>query len=765
MITKYAEWVVKYKVWVLLAGLAIMAITGYGAKNLTFVSNYRAFFSEGNPQLAAYDRMQATYGKHDFVLFVLVPKSGDAFDPDTLKAVYDLTDAAWQLPYSTRVDSIANYQHTEATEDELMVDDLMAGYPDLTAADRARIKAIATSETLLKHRLTSPSGDVTAVKATLHLPEKNPTEAPEAATAARELAATIRAAHPDIDVHITGPIMLSNAFFESAQTDSKVLIPIMFAVITIVLGFMLRSFTGTLASLVIIGASIVVAMGLFGWGGWFLSAPSAAAPTIIVTIAVADCVHLLVSFLQAMRNGQDKASAMINSLRINAQPIFITSLTTVIGFLSMNTSDVPLFGDLGTLTAFGVAAAWLFSMTVLPALIMILPVKVKPKASRSNALMERLADGVIAKRRPLFWSILIGSLGLSAMTFTNTINDEFIRYFDTSLTFRSDTDRVEEKLTGIYSIDYSLHSALDGGIANPQFLEDTERFAQWLRSQPEVQHVSSITDIYKRLNRNMHGDDPQWYRLPESTELASQYMLLYEMSLPFGLDLGNQVTLDKSSTRLMINLHNVRSEHMLALEQRAANWLKEHTQISESYASSASIMFSHIGYRNAKSMVSGTLLAMGLITLILIVALRSVKLGLISMIPNMLPIGIAFGIWALINGDVGLSLATSVGMALGIVVDDTVHFLSKYLRAKREQNLSDADAVRYAFSTVGPALWVTSLVLIAGFVVLSLSTFSITADRGVVAAMTIALALFIDFVFLPTLLINRKTAPATPSPT
>lgn len=757
MIERYAQWVIHNKWLVLISSLLIILATSYGAKNLTFSSNYRAFFSEGNPQLKAFDLLQNTYTKTDNVFILLAPKSGDAFARNTLTAVTALTEQAWQLPYTTRVDSLANYQHTTAEQDDLYVADLLEGFPDLTAQQIADIKAIATTEPLLIHRLVDPLGKVTAINATMYLPEKSDEEVPEVVAATRALIADMEQRYPDIDFYVTGTIMLNNAFFESSMNDLATLIPLMFLIIIITLGLLLRSFSGTFSSVVVIFVSIATALGIFGWCGWFMSGPAAAAPTIIVTMAVADCVHVLVTFIHEMRLGKTKQQAMHESLRINFQPILITTITTVIGFLSMNTSDVPLFRDLGNLTAFGVAAAWFFSIYTLPAMMMALPVRIKSKSDESRQNLAWLSEFVINNRKALMIGTLFIAVGFTALVPNNTINDEFVKYFDDSIEFRRHTDFVETHLSGIYTIDYSLHTDGDhGGISDPQFLKDVEALSQWLRQQPEVIHVNTLTDIFKRLNKNMHGDNEEWYKLPEERELAAQYLLLYEMSLPYGLDLNNQIDINKTATRLTVTLKNIRSEHTLAMEDRIAQWIQDNTNIAEFYAASPNIMFSHIGYRNATSMISGTLLAMAMITLVLIIALRSIKLGLMSMIPNVLPIGIAFGVWSLIDGDIGLSLATSVGMALGIVVDDTVHFLSKYLRAKREQQLTDADAVRYAFSTVGVALWVTSFVLVAGFLVLSLSSFGMNADRGLLAAMAIAIALIIDFLFLPTLLLGKQ---------
>jgi predicted RND superfamily exporter protein len=476
---------------------------------------------------------------------------------------------------------------------------------------------------------------------------------------------------------------------------------------------------------------------------------------MIMTLAVANCVHLLVPFLQRLGGGEPKGRAIHESLRVNLQPIFLTSLTTAIGFLSMNFSDAPPFRDLGNIVAIGVMASFCYCIALLPALVLASPVRPRPTQSRAVWAMDKLANFVVARRQPLLWGMLLLVVGLVALIPRNELNDEFVKYFDERVEFRVDTDFTTENLTGLYNIAYSLEAGESGGISEPAFLERLEAFADWYRKQPEVLHVNTLSDTMKRLNMNLHEDRPAWYRLPGQRELAAQYLLLYEMSLPYGLDLNNQINVDKSATKLDVTLQSLSSNATIALEERAQQWLTDNVPPSmQAHGASPSIMFSHIGARNIRSMLSGTTLALVLISFILVFALRSIRIGLISIVPNLVPAGMAFGLWGLMVGQVGLALSVVTGMTLGIVVDDTVHFLSKYLRARREAGLSETDAVRYAFHTVGTALVTTSVVLIAGFLVLTRSPFELNSGMGLLTAITIGLALFADFLLLPALLMT-----------
>ena len=751
-----AEWLVRWRWLLVVLAFACVAVAASGLRYYGFSNDYRIFFSQENPQLIAFENLQDTYTKSDNVLFVISPADGKVFTPQALQAVEWLTEQAWQIPYSIRVDSISNFQHTYAEGDDLIVEDLVMDATRLSPTELEKIRAVATSEPLLVNRIVSAAGHVTAVNVIIQLPGIAPeAEVPEVVDFSRHLALQLKQQYPQLEVHLTGIVLLNNAFTEQSINDLRTLVPIMFGIITLILALLLKSLWGTLATLLVISMSIITAIGVAFWLGITLTPPTIASPTMIMTLAVANCVHLLVTFLQGMQHAESKPAAMNESLRVNLQPIFITSLTTAIGFMSMNFSDAPPFRDLGNIVAIGVIASFFYCIALLPALMLVLPVRVKAANNRSMAFFDALANFVIKQRRLVLWGMSLLVVGLVAFVPKNELNDEFIKYFDDRVDFRVDTDFTTENLTGIYNIAYSLDAGESGAISEPAFLNKLEAFADWYRQQPEVLHVNSLSDTMKRLNRNLHGDEPEWYQMPDQRELAAQYLLLYEMSLPYGLDLNNQINVDKSATKLDVTLKSLSSNKIIALEGRAQQWLRDNAPASmQVHGASPAIMFSHIGARNIRSMLTGTTLALLLISFILVFALRSLRIGLISIVPNLVPAGMAFGLWGLLVGEIGLALSVVTGMTLGIVVDDTVHFLSKYLRARREDGLSAAGAVRYAFHTVGRALWTTSAVLIAGFLVLTRSPFELNSAMGLVSALTIGLALLADFLLLPTLLMT-----------
>ncbi len=752
-IVSYTRWVIRWRWLVLAAMLALTVVLGSGARLLTFDTSYRIFFGPDNPQLQAFDATEDIYSKLDNVFFAVEAKDGDAFNPQVMAAVEKITEAGWQLPYANRVDSVTNYQHTEAVNDDLLVAPLIEGATELPPEAFARARDIVLNEPLLLNRLVSEDARMVGVSVNFQLPGVSITETPDVVAAARALRDEVLAEHPEIRIYLTGANMLNNAFTEASVDDIKSLIPLVYLLMTVTMALLLRSVGATLATLVIIGVSAAAGLGVAGFIGIGMSPPAATAPTIIMTLAIADSIHILVSMFFVMREGKSKQEALVESIRLNFVPVFLTSLTTVIGFLTLNFSDAPPLQDLGNITALGITAAFIYSVTILPALVAILPMSAPLAKSRLSGSMIGIANFVIRRQKIVLWGMLAVSAVFLAAIPLNEPNDRFTEFFAEDIQFRTDNDYIVEHMAGLYSISYNLDVGEAGAVADPGYLQHLEDFTAFWEQFPEVTHVNSFATIMKRLNKNMHGDDPAYYRVPESRELAAQYLLLYELSLPYGLDLTNQVNIDKSGTRFNVTFENISSKETRRFTEMGEQWLRDNAPEMAGYGVGVPVMFSYISERNINSMFKGMPIAIIGISLILIITLRSFKIGMLSLIPNLLPIGIAFGAWGMIDGEINFTMAMVMGMTLGIVVDDTIHFLSKYLRGRREQGYNVEEAVRYSLRTVGSAITVTSFILVAGFLLLTTSSFLPNSGNAKLTALAIGAALVADFLLLPALLL------------
>lgn len=754
MLENYIRWIIAQSKWIASLSILAVLIISFGASKLTFTSDFRAYFGPENPQLLAFEQMERTFSKQENVYFYIHAKEGDLFTHQGLDLIERLTDEGWKLPYSQRINSLQNYQHTDVEDDDLMIDYLYYDAVDLSLDDLARIKKITFSEPTLLHRLISEDGASTGVSVRTVLPEGTTmVTSKEAVSAARALAERIRPSYPDFEILVGGSLTSNVTMGEAIKQDIQNLLGLSYLVMIIIMIVLLRTFSGMLLTLMIITFSVVSTMGLFGWLGFTMTPPTGFVPTAILTIAVADSIHILISYYYELNHGKSKLEAIQEALRVNFSPVFITSITTIIGVLCLNTSDSPPYRDMGNMIAAGVFFAWIYSISFLPAMLALMPIPKGKVENTKPSIMLNFANLVIRFYKPLFIAMACIIIAVGSQLSNNKITERWHEFFDTSFEVRQTIEATNDTLGGLHRIFFVLDSQQEGGINNPEYLQQTDDFSQWLLTQDKVSSVDSITNIIKRLNKNLHANDEDWFKIPENRELAAQYLLLYELSLPLGLGLDDTLNNSRSASRLTVSFNKADSIYILELEQKALAWLKDNAPaIYVNEGTGLDIVFANLTFRNIGSMMNGTSLALVLISFLLIFALRSLKVGLISLIPNIMPAILAYGIWGMINGQIDTAVSVVVCLSLGIVVDDTVHFLSKYLRARREQGLDAEDAIRYAFNTVGNALLVTSAVLIGGFMVMQFSHFHPSNNMGMLLAITILVALLVDFLFLPPLL-------------
>ncbi|MEN6332816.1 MAG: MMPL family transporter, partial [Phycisphaerales bacterium] len=416
----------------------------------------------------------------------------------------------------------------------------------------------------------------------------------------------------------------------------------------------------------------------------------------------------------------------------------------------------PPLQDLGNLVGMGVTIDLANSILLLPALMAVLPVSTRLTREWGPWVnQDRVADFVIGHRRLLLNSMLaiaaVCSIGIVGIE----LDDNFLMYFDDSFEFRRATDFMIANLRGWDVIEYSLNSGQSGGIMDPKYLATADRFAEWYRKQPKVVHVSTVVDTIKRLNQDMHGGDKSFCCIPERRDLAAQYLLLYDMSLPAGRDLNSLIDIDKSASRFTVNFKSMKASELRKMDEDARRWLIANApEPMRARGTGLSLAWAHITRRNIVAMLLGYLCEVGVVSGIMIFVLRSVKFVVLFLIPNLLPPFIAFGIWGVTRGQVGLALSVVVAMTLGVIVDDTIHFFIKYFRARNVDGLTPEQAVRHAFETVGSAIGTTTIVLIAGFLIMRVSHYRMNQEMGLMCAMVIGLALAVDFFLSPTLLMK-----------
>lgn len=727
-------------------------VSGFG--KLTFSNDFRIYFSEQNPQLQAFERYEQEFSDQQNLYLGVVSRQGSIFTREILHAIEQLSTAAAEIPYASKVYSFNNYQDIQAADDTLTINNYYQDARQLSDAQLTALRQRALVDDGIINYHLSPDEQLSGINVTLLLPEDNLQATPVIMDAARKLAVDFEARYPQIRIIIGGSVASNDALAEGIKRDMQTLVVASYLLIVIGLWFFLKRFKAMVATLVVVSLSVLSTFGLFAHLGYVLTPISGFVPSIVLTIAVADSVHILVSYRFAMSQGLDKSAALKEALRINWQPVFITSLTTIIGVLCLNFSDSPPYRDLGNMVAVGVLFAWLYSLTVLPSLVNCIGLS-HPANGKSFVLnLDKMAAFIKTHRLTLIVTHLVLIAGALFYITQNRITEDWVAYFDDSFAVSQTVKTIQKHTNAIHRLEYVLATEKDHGIYDPTYLKQVENFLAWLNEQEEVTHTVSIIYPLKRMHKAMHNDQQAYFALPDDRELIAQYLFLYELSAN-SQGMSHLLNLAHESTRVSVLLKRTESDHILAFEERANQWLRDNgSAIARFDASSLDLMFAHIAERNILSLLIGTGVALLVISLLLILALRSVKLGLISMVPNMVPAILAYGVWGLFVGQIDMALAIVICMSLGIVVDDTVHFLSKYQRAKREKQLSTYAAIDFAFRSVGTALLTTSAVLILGFLVLIFSGMTPTKETGTLLAITLFFAIIVDFFLLPPLLLT-----------
>ena len=744
---------VRYDVWFFLLGVALLVISGWGLRDLSFSSDNREFFGTDNPDIVAVERIEDTYAKSDTLLFALVGQQ-DLCTPEGLTRLREFTAQAWLMPDVLRVDSVANFNHSYADGDDIIVEALLPEDGTLGPDDAARVRDVALASDELVNRLIAPDCRAFGIYVNLAPSENASTKRSEMARIARETKAAWQSESPDLKVHVSGGVIGGVSINEAAERDLFQLVPIAFVIVTILMLLGLGSLSGWVGTTVVTLSGTIATLGFAGWLGISLIPATAVSPLAVMVLITASCVHIILGWTRRMAATDDRAAATRLTLEENLAAVTVTNLTTAIGFLCLNFAESPPLAQMGTIVSFGILMGWLLTGLFLPLMLRrapdlrFTPVRIPPEALAGLATFALNRRGVLSV---FVLSLVLALGGLAQIRF----NDSPLRYFDKSFSFRTDSDAIEKALTGMDGVQFEFRSTEGESVFSPEFLRKVDRFADWARTQDKVLFVGSVTDVIKRLNRTLHGGTQEAYRIAESREANAQAMMLYELSLPVGQDMNQMLDIDRTSTLMGVVLRDADGQDIAQFSAVAEAWLLENEPTIATDAVGVGVAFSKLTQRNNQAMLVGMLTVMVLVSALMILTLRDWRLGLVSLVPNVLPAIFAFGLWGWWIGDVNLGSTVVTTMTFGIVVDDTVHILMHYQRHRRS-GLDREAALRLTFSTVGTALMVTSIAIASGFIVMTQSGFAINQHLGGLTTVVILIALVTDLILLPAVLKRTK---------
>lgn len=725
-----------------------------GISRVSFTTDSETFFGDENPEIVAVRDLNDIYSGTDNVLFMVIPPKGEIYAPATLEMLRSMTEALWQTPYVLRVETPANFTHSWAEGEDLMVEPLLDEFAEITPEMAARFRDVTQTSDELLNRLVSDPPGAYGLSVLLVLPDDFEKGRDEATALLFELRDQWRSQYPEVGIYLTGGIIGGLALADAAFQDATTLVPAAFVLVLLLFYLFLRSAVAVFSSAVVVVLATLVTFGFSGWIGVELTAGTAISPMAVMVLTAASCVHVTLKWLRQVEAGAQ--DPMQGALSENLSPVFVATITTAIGFLGLRFADSPPLQEMGLIVAFGLMVGMAGVFVILPFAFRSFKAKAPKKMLFSDQRMRLFADWVMRKSK--IWLvvfpviILISVEGISRIGF----DDSIVRYFDTRFEFRRDADAIRDHLTGTDNLSFSFSAPDGGSVFEPAFLEQLTAFSDWLKEQETVVAVTGIPNILRRMNKGLNEDDPDFYILGETREANAQLMMFYELSLPVGLDVNNMMDVDRTQTRIVAILKVDHSQEIRDLAQKSQDWLQLNAPEIYTPAVSGSVAFAHVSARNNAQMLYGLGMVLVLVSAILVFALKNLGYGIVSLIPNLLPAILAFGFWGVTFRDVNLGSTVVTTMTFGIIVDDTVHFLMSYLNNRKSH--APREAMRQTFSVVGAAIVITTIALFMGFLVMAASGFAVNNHIGSLTAIVIGFALAADLLFLPSVLLIREGA-------
>lgn len=726
----------------------VLVLTAPGLARLTASADTRVFFGENryHEDLRAFE---GTFRKNNNVLVLLrLDGARIGASPEFARILREATDSSWKLTRVLRVESLATYPHVNVDPNDPDSFDVRPVLDVVCPEACDPTKADLLDDPILRARLVSADGTTVGVHLTFDLPYESVDAVQAITRAARKLTDDLRAAHPGLETYFVGDITMMDAFNEAAERDTATLIPLVLATMILVLVLMVGELrlVGYLMATGAYGA--VVAMGCAGWAGMVLNAATSIAPVIVLTLCVASGLHLMLTFeRQVVAQPHDVRRAAKITEGLNRGPIFLANLTTVVGFVSMNTADSPPIRELGNLVAIGLTAGTSVLLLVVPdALARVRKLRVLPTVEWIRPTLERLARGNPRRRVLLAIGIAVACVaGIPRVD----INDDFVRYFDTSFEFRRAADFSQAYMSGPNYIDLAVTSEGPDGIYDPKYLGVVRALGEWLRGRPNVANVASLADVVSEVAEKFGVND--FARL--SRDEIAQLVLTYELSLTAGQDLEDFFDRSRASTRVSVLLSGGSSQSVTTLENAIYGWFREHAPPGyRIVVTGINIPVAHMSLLNIRSMLIGMLGSLLVIAVAMALYFRDLKVVLFIGPTILVPMAMGFGLWGWLVGDIGFAAAVIAAMTIGILDYDAIHITYRYRYTRRVLGVRPEEAVDITIMTVGHAVLVNAIALSAGFFLLVFSGFEVNRALGLCTTLIMLSGLVVHLLLIPSAL-------------
>ncbi|MCF6339977.1 MAG: MMPL family transporter [Sulfurimonas sp.] len=758
-ISKFVDKIIKFR-WAIAVLIPLITIMmASSLKNLEFEGSYRIWFDKESEIIKNYDNFRAVFGNDDAITISFTNEDG-IFTKEALTAIKSITSKLWETEYIARVDSITNYQYIHADKeypDEIVVEDFIQDLDAYSEEDLLKKKEIALTQDIIVSKLISKDAKTTMIIGRM-TPKAG--DDPEVSFKLRDAALAIVAPESEkygFKFHLNGGPVLITSFIEIAQSDAGTFTPLVIIIASILLFIILRKMSSALLSISVVIFTFMIVLSIQVIFGFKLNNFTANIPVFVMAIGIADAMHLLWIYTIARKDGKDNIEAIHYSVNKNALALFLTSLTTSIGFASLSISAVIPIKTLGIATASAAILAFVLTMLFVPAVLAIINPKIKPtnkndKKEKSN-LSHKYVDFIQKYNKVILilTSILFIIIGIGI--FKTEVDSNTIRYFKENVPFRADTAYLEKNLTGPMIYEIIVDSKKSDEIKDPEFLKTIERFYDEFYIQySDVRHISSLLDVIKIFNEVMNGSKT----VPDDKNLIAQYLLLYSLSLPQGMEINDKMDIDERLLRVSASINMVDTSKDLEMITWVESWWNKTAYSAK--VDGQTVMFAHMQKDVIATLIESITLAIVLISILMLIIFKNWKMLPLFIAPNVLPIILVVGVMGWLNIDIDIGVAIAGAIIIGVAVDDTIHFMVKYIEArKRGENLEEA--LKYVMSYAGSAIIFTTIILSAAFLVFVFSDFNPNYHFGIVTASALVIAAVVDLVALPALLSlidNRK---------
>jgi predicted RND superfamily exporter protein len=750
--SRYINFVLRNRWPIVLLISALTLFMGLQLKNLSFDGSYRIWFEKDSTTLKEYDNFRAVFGNDDAILILFKDEQG-ILNPKALHTIERITKKLQKTPHISKVNSLINYQYVHSDDndpDEILVNDFIQDIDTLTQQDLTALAHIIPNEDQILGRIISSDLKITMIVGRLSPDASNdPNASLMIKTSVEKIIEDEK--NSGYVFHLAGGPILDRAFVALGEHDVATFGPIALLITMILLGFVFKKLSSVLLSVSIIILASIIVLGTQVILGYKINNFTANIPIFIVAIGVVDAMHLLWVYTLAKREGMDNHSAIHHSIKLNILPMFLTALTTAVGFVSLNISNITPVKTLGIATASATILALVLTLLFIPAALAILNPTIAPKKARNNnekkdIFSRNYTRFIIAhNKKVLVGSTVFFALIAFGLTYTR-IDSNTVRYFKEDVPFRQTINFIQTNITGPMAYEIVVDSKTPDGIKSPEFMKTVEQFSHDFHARyPDLRHINSLVDVVKKFNFVFNHSKT----IPDNQELIAQYLLLYTLSLPQGMEINDEMDLKQQSMRITAQLNVVDTSKDLEMIAWVKQWWNN-TPYSAT-VQGQTVMFANMEHDVANTLILSLLLSIATVTLILLLFFKNIRMIPFVIIPNVLPVVLILGTMGWIGINVNIGIAISASIIIGIAVDDTIHFLIKYKDA-RSRNLNLEDSLTYVMHYSGATIIFTTIILSCAFMIFAFSQFIPNIHFGIVTAIALLFAVAIDLVMLPAMI-------------